>query len=411
MTAEAPTAGTGGVLAGVRVLDLTRALAGPYCAMLLADLGADVVKIEPPGGDGTRRTGPFAPDDTEHAFGGYFHSVNRNKRSIVVDLKRPEGREILRTAVRSADVLVENYRVGVMDRLGLGYESLRELNPRLVYGALRGFGDPRTGESPYQDWPALDVVAQAMGGLMQITGPEGQPTKVGPGVGDLFPAALCALGIVSALHHAERTGVGQFVDVSMYDAVVSLCERMIYQHSYTGVVPGGEGNGHPLFAPFGLFEAKDGWVAIAATSDANWAILCAAMGRPEYTVDPRFATAQARGAHNREVQDVVTEWTLTRTKSEVVAALAGRVPCGPVNTAADIFADPHVKSRNMLVTVEQPGSRHDVVLAGTPIKFTATPVAAHRRGRRLGEDTVEVLVGLGYSAEQIERLRAEDVVT
>src|SRR5437764_3932873 len=229
-------------LHGLRVVDLTRMLAGPYCTMLLADLGADVVKVEPPGGDGTRSTGPFAEDDELRAYGGYFQSVNRNKRSIAVDLKQEAGREVVARLAAAADVLVENFRPGVMERLGLGYESLAEANPRLVYAAVRGFGDPRTGDSPYRDWPAFDVTAQAFGGFMGITGPmPGQPQKAGPGIGDIFPATLAAPGVLAAVHHRRETGRGQFVDVAMYDGVLALCERIVYQHSYAGAVPSQQG--------------------------------------------------------------------------------------------------------------------------------------------------------------------------
>ena len=224
-----------GPLAGTRVLDLTQALAGPFCTMLLADLGADVVKVEPPQGDMTRYGGPFTREDTEQAYGGYFASINRNKRGVVLDLKTDLGREAVRRLAARADAVVENYKAGVMDRLGLGYESLRDLNARLVYGAIRGFGDPRTGTSPYLDWPAFDVVAQAMGGAVGMTGTaEGATFRCGPSIGDLYPATLAALGITAAVHHAARTGEGQFLDVAMYDGVLALCEAIVYRYSYTG---------------------------------------------------------------------------------------------------------------------------------------------------------------------------------
>ena len=206
----------GGALAGLRVVDLTQMLAGPYCSMLLADQGADVVKIEPPEGDLTRNLGPFLESDKARAFGGYYQSINRNKRSIVLDLKHDDGKAVLRQLAAEADVVIENYRVGVMERLELSYESLAAENPRLVYAAVRGFGDPRTGTSPYAEWPAFDVVAQAMGGIMGITGPDAEtPMKIGPGVGDIVPAMLAAVGVLSAVYRAQKTGEGQFVDVAM----------------------------------------------------------------------------------------------------------------------------------------------------------------------------------------------------
>jgi crotonobetainyl-CoA:carnitine CoA-transferase CaiB-like acyl-CoA transferase len=387
-----------GPLAGLRVVDLTVMLSGPYCTMLLADLGADVVKVEPPNGDLTRYAGPYREDDEQRAYGGYFHSINRNKRSVVLDLKDDRGREVLERLVERADVLVENFRPGVMERLGLAYERLRERNERLVYASIRGFGDPRTGSSPYVDWPAFDVTAQAMGGFMGITGTEdGEPLKAGPGIGDIFPAALAALGIVSAVRHAAQTGVGQYVDVAMYDGVLALCERIVYQHSYAGEVPGPQGNTHPLLCPFDVFPTSDGWVSIAAPTDNHWRALCETMGRAELADDERYEHNYDRARHGDEVRAAVREWTSARSSDEVLGALGGRVPVAPVNRVDDIFADPHVRAREMLVEVEQPGSATPVVLAGSAIKLTETPAEIRRRAPLLGEHTEEILAELEAS--------------
>jgi len=222
---------SGGALEGLRVIDLTQMLAGPFCTMMLADQGAEVIKVEPLEGDGTREIGPFHPEDRLRAFSGYFQSVNRNKLSIALDLKRSAGREIFLKLIETGQVVVENFRAGVMERLGLVYETLRERNRRIVYASIRGFGDPYTGKSPYLDWPAFDVVAQAVGGIMAITGPDAQtPTKVGPGVGDIVPAIMAAYGIMAAVWHAERSGAGQYVDVGMVDGVLSMCERILHQY-------------------------------------------------------------------------------------------------------------------------------------------------------------------------------------
>ncbi|MEC3993745.1 CoA transferase [Actinacidiphila sp. DG2A-62] len=380
-----------GPLDGIVVVDLTRALSGPYATMLLADLGADVIKVESPAGDSSRSTGPFPRDDETRHYGGYFQSVNRNKRSVVVDLRAPEGAAAVRRLAAGADVLVENFRAGIMDRMGLSYESLRRDNPRLVYGALRGFGDPRTGAGPHADRPAFDVVAQAMGGLMGITGPADQPTKVGPGIGDIFPAALLAVGVLAALTGRARTGRGRFVDVAMYDAIVSLCERTVYQHSYTGAVPTGEGNDHPLLCPFGLYRTADGWVTIAAPRDHQWQTLCTALDRPDLAKDPLYATNNARVAVRDKVRSVIEEWTTRHTSAQVVAAVAADVPCGPVNTAADLYADPHLRVREMLVDLEHPGSAQTVTVAGQPIKFAGSGTVVHRRAPLLGEHTAEIL--------------------
>jgi len=401
----------GAPLQGVRVVDLTRALAGPFATMLLADLGADVVKVEPPEGDITRAQGPFHPADELRAYGGYFASVNRSKRGIVVDLRTEDGRAVLRELARNADVLVENFRAGVLERLGLGYELLAQDNPRLVYAALRGFGDPRTGASPHTSRPAYDVVAQAMGGLMAITGqPDGPPTKVGPGVGDILPAVLTVVGVLAALRRAEATGQGDFVDVAMYDAVLALCERIVYQHSYLGVVPGREGNAHPLLCPFGLYRAADGWIAIAAPGDRHWQLLCKTIDRPALAVDERLRTNVSRVTHRELVREVIENWTATRTMAELEGLLAQQVPMAPVNTVDRIVADPHVQARNMLLKLEQPGVSEPLAVAGRPIKFASGVGVEPHRAPLFGEHTDAVLAELGYQAEAIKSLRARNAI-
>jgi succinyl-CoA:mesaconate CoA transferase len=396
-----------GPLQGVRVLDLTQMLAGPFATMLLADLGADVVKVEPPRGDMTRDNPPHLQDD--EAYGGYFHSVNRNKRSVVIDLKSEAGRDTLREMVADADVLVENFKVGTMDRLGLSYESLSEINPGLVYATIRGFGDPRSGESPYADRPAFDIIAQAMGGVMSITGTEESgPVKVGPGVGDIFPATLCMVGLLSALHHAERTGEGQFVDVGMVDGVLALTERIVHQHALEGEVPGPQGNTHPLLFPFDRFGTTDGHVMIAAPSDAQWTALCEAMDRPDLIED--YPEEADRVEHMDELRPVVAEWVAQHTKEEVADLIADDVPCGPVNTVLDIFADEHFEVREMLPEIEHADTGEAVSLAGAPIKLSETPSGVHHRAPFLGEHSREVLAEYGLDGERIGELVAEGVV-
>jgi len=407
MTATAPA----GALDGLRVIDLTQMLAGPFCTMMLADQGADVIKIEPFAGDSTRQMGPYHPEDELRAFGGYFQSVNRNKSSIALDLKRPEGREVFLKLVDGADVVVENYRAGVMDRLALPYETLRERNRRLVYASIRGFGDPRTGTSPYVDWPAFDVVAQAIGGIMAITGADGTtPTKVGPGVGDIVPAIMAAYGIMAAVYRAGRTGEGQYVDVAMVDGVLSVCERILHQHAYAGEVPGPEGNRHPFLAPFGLVPAKDGFIALACHSDEFWASLCRIIGRPELIGDPRFGSREGRASHQDAVYEAVGAFTLRHTRRELMALLGGQVPFGPVFDVGDIVADPHFKVREMVVELDHPGVKQKLTVAGVPIRLSGTPGGVRRRAPLLGEQTDEVLRACGYSVRETERLRAEEIV-
>jgi crotonobetainyl-CoA:carnitine CoA-transferase CaiB-like acyl-CoA transferase len=393
-----------GPLLDIRVLDLTQALAGPFCTMLLADLGADVIKIEPPQGDMARAMGPPPDDLTQCQFGGYFASINRNKRSLVLDLKTESDRSILLRLVEGADVVVENARVGVMERLGVGYEVLRERNRRLVYAAIRGFGDPRTGRSPYAEWPAFDIVAQAMGGMVATTGPAGgRGMPAGASVGDLYPGTLAALGIVSAVHAARRSGEGQFLDVAMYDAVLLLCENIVYKFSMAGIVEHPKGHGHPVLCPFDIYDTRDGAAAIAAPVEPHWQALCEVMGRPELRSDERSSDVFRRTANRAFVNGAVREWTAVRTTREVVSALAGRVPVGPVHTAADIFQDPHTSVRGMLAEVEQPGSERRITLAGQPIKFTQTPGGIYRRPPNLGEHSDEILAEAGIARPHKEQ--------
>ncbi len=399
-----------GALDGVRVIDLTQMLAGPYCTQMLADHGAEVIKIEPIDGEESRKTGPFSAADKLRAFGGYYASVNRNKRSLALDLKHPQAREILLKLTDSADVVVENFRSGVMDRLGLSYEALQERNPRLVYAAIRGFGDPRTGQSPYVNWPAFDVVAQAMGGLMQINGPDpSTPMKVGPGVGDLMPATMCAFGIAAALLRAHKTGKGQFVDVSMIDSVLSLCERIVHQHSFEGAIPHPEGNRHPLLAPFGLFRAKDGFVTIAAHTDPLWAELCRLLGRPDLVIDSRTATRDARVMHRDIVYEEIESVTALKTKKELGNILGGKIPFGPVQNIEEIIDDPHFAARAMLASVPHPGLDEMIQVAGIPVKMTATPGQVVSRAPMLGEHSDEILREIGLASQEIRSLREQRI--
>lgn len=396
-----------GSLSDIRILDLTQMMAGPFGTMMLADHGAEVIKVESPMGDMTRHGGPFHDDDTQKTHGGYFQSVNRNKKSICLDLKTEAGKAALRHLVKSADAIIENFRHGVMDRLGLSYEDLIEINPKLVYGTLRGFGDRRTGASPYADWPAFDVVAQAMGGIMGVTGPDAEtPTKVGPGVGDIMPGMMLAFGVLSAIHNARRTGEGQFVDVSMVDSVFAVCERMVYQYSIQKKVSGPEGNHHPFISPFGMFKAADGHITIAAQQDAFFETLCKELSAEHVLADERFETVLKRGENKLELIAVIEELTSKFTKNELMEKLGGKIPYGPVFNIADIVSDPHFKAREMLVDLDQPGSDATTCVAGVPIKMSATPGKVVRRGPYLGEDTETVLQEAGYSQVEIDALCA-----
>ena len=367
-------AGPTGPLTDVRVVDLTQALAGPYCTMILADMGADVIKVESPSGDLPRFAHPFHEDDTDKFFGGYFASINRNKRGIVLDLKQPDDVETLMELLADADVIVENFKAGVMDRLGLSWEVLHERFPKLIYATIRGFGDPRTGESPHVDWPAFDIVAQAMGGIVSCTGPdETQRVSTGPSVGDLYPATMCAIGILGALHHARNTGEGQFVDVAMADAIMALCESVTWRYSYAGEVQQPRGTGHPSLSPFNVYPTSDGLCAIAALTPGQWEVMCGHLGRPDLITDDRTRTSPRRAMNRDFVNELMIEWTSSHTTAEVVEILGGDVPVGPVNDAPALFASEHVKAREMLVKVDHPGSERPAVLPNTPLRFSATP--------------------------------------
>lgn len=399
-----------GPLQGLRIVDLTQMLSGPFGTMLLTDLGADVIKIEPVDGDPVR-TNAYAPGDTLRSFGGYFQSINRGKKSVALNLKSGEGREVLLRLVGGADVLVENFKAGVMERLDLAYETLREINPKLVYACIRGFGDPRTGESPYSAWPAFDVVAQAMGGFMSMTGPgPGQPMKAGASIGDIIPGMTMALAIVSAARHAERTGEGQFVDIAMYDTIFAICEQLVYRYSYLGEITEPSGNGHPFLCPFDVFPAKDGWVTIAAPLDHIWHEVALLIGRTDLAEDPELAKGAGRARNADRVREAITAWTSARSRAEILAVLGGRVPCGPVNTVTDIFADEHAARREMIVEIDQPGLDRPVHVTGSPIKMTATPAGPRRRAPLLGEHTAEVLSHLGYSDGEIDAMRERGAV-
>lgn len=403
--AAPPPGGSFGSLAGLRVIDLTQMLAGPFATMMLADHGATVLKVEMPNGDMTRGFGLFREDDQEQVLGGYFQSLCRNKESVVLDLKSEAGKNAFRTLVRDADVVMENFRAGVMDRLGLSYELLREINPRLVYGAIRGFGDPRTGQSPYHDWPSFDVVSQAMGGIMSVTGPDTEtPTKIGPGIGDIVPGMYLAFGVMAAVYRARLTGRGQFVDVSMTNSVLALCERVVVQNSVQGLVPTPEGNHHPYLCPFGLYPTKDGPVAIGAANNDFFTLLCGVLGVPELLKDPRFANGTLRGVNRLALIPQIAARTAAFTKAELTELLGGKIPFGPVMNIAEIMADPHFAVREMLVEIEQPGSATPIKVAGVPVKMTETPGGVYTRGPLLGEHTALRLKEAGFTPEEIAEL-------
>jgi len=352
-----------GPLSGVVVLDLTRVLAGPYCTMLLSDLGARVIKVERPGaGDDAREIGPFVGDRS-----AYFMSLNRGKQSIALDLKSEPDREIFEELLAMSDVLVENFRAGAMERLGYGWDDLRVRHPTLIYAAASGFGH----SGPYSHRPAYDMVVQGMGGIMSLTGePGGAPTRVGTSVGDLTAGLFTAIGVTTALYHRAQTGEGQKIDVAMLDCQVAILENAIARYQATGDVPGPIGSRHPSITPFGAFATADGFVVIAAGNDGLFGALCDCLERPGLARRPEFASNAARTEHADALKDEI-EGSLGRHGSTHWLALleAAGVPCGPINDVAQVLEDPQVRARNMVVEIEEAGSE-SLQIAGNPIKLS-----------------------------------------
>ena len=373
-----------GPLAGIRVLDLTRVLAGPFCTMMLGEQGAEIIKIETPnGGDDARHIGPFIDGRS-----GYFMSINRGKKSIALDLKAAEDRAHFERLLETADVLVENYRGGTMEKLGFGWAALHARYPRLIYCAITGFG--HTG--PYAARPAYDMIVQAMGGVMSVTGYPGEPpARVGVSVGDLAAGLYGAGAIQGALFHRERTGETQKLDISMLDCQVTLLENAIAQTHVRGAPPGPIGARHPAIAPFGMFRARDGYLAIAAGNDALFATLCTALGLDALHGDPRFATNPARMEHVDALTDAMNAALAGADRADWFARLeAAGIPCGPINTVADVMADPQVAARNMIVHIDDEAGPFPT--PGNPVKSSIFPDPATRPAApRLDQHRAEIL--------------------
>lgn len=393
-------------LAGVRVLDLTQAYSGPFCTMHLADQGAEVIKIEAPGiGDQSRRWEPI-----EGAASGYFSYINRNKYGLTLNLKTERGKEIFRELVKKADVVCENFRVGTMERLGLGYESLRELNPRLIYASISGFGL----EGPMAGRPCYDVVAQALGGMMSMTGPEGgEMVKVGPAIADNYSGTYLSLGVACALFQRERSGLGRRLDVSMVDTVFSILETGVMQYTVKGVVSRPEGNRDPVIAPFDAFRAKDGMFVLACGTDKFWAALCGAMGRPELAEDPRFANNSLRVENYiPTLKGLIEDWSAQHTVDELEELIsAAGVPFGRVQNIKEACESDLVARRNMLWKVYDPAFGREIEMPGTPVKMHGCTDGPAKPAPRLGEDTDALLGGLlGLGDGELETLRKEGVI-
>ncbi len=392
-------------LSDIRVLDLSRILAGPYATMLLADLGAEVIKVEQPEvGDGTRHWGPpwVGP------FSAYYLSVNRNKRSITVDLKTDEGREIIRSLVTKSDVLVENFKVGTMKRLGLDYETLSELNPELIYCSITGYGQ----DGPYRDRPGYDFMIQAHGGIMSITGPkEGPPYKVGVAIVDVTAGLFAVNAILAALHYRERTGQGQYIDIALLDAQVAWLVNVAQNYFATGQPPKRYGNAHPNIVPYETFETADGFLALAVGADTQFQRLCHVIQRPDLWEDERYRTNAGRVTHRVELIPELQRVFKTRTTDAWMQALVeANIPASPINDIPTVFSDPQVLHRRMAQTIHHP-EVGDLTLLGPVPKLSLTPAEIRTPPPLLGEDTETILKELlGFDDKTLADLRTKGIV-
>jgi formyl-CoA transferase len=394
-----------GPLDGVRVLDLTRVVAGPYCSMFLGDLGADVVKVEQPGsGDDTRGWGPpFTGGES-----AYYLCINRNKRSVTLDLKSPRAVELLRELAKVADVIIENFRPGTMERLGLGERELRALNPRLIYASLTGFG----ADGPMSDWPGYDLIVQAWGGLMSITGtPDGEPVKVGVAIIDLVAGLMLGKAITAALFAREKIGVGQRIDTSLLEAEVASLINAGSNYLVGGKVPARWGNAHPNIVPYQNFKTADGYLVIGVASEVIWKRFCAAVGREALTEDPRFQNNSQRVEHRAELLALLSEMFIQRDNETWFKLLTeAEVPCAPVQSIEQVFRAPQVLHRDMLLEVDHP-TAGKVRMAGIPVKFSETPASVRKPPPLLGEHNEAVLKDwLGMSAAKIDELKRDKII-
>jgi CoA:oxalate CoA-transferase len=389
-------------LSGVRVLDLTRVLSGPFCTALLGDLGADVLKIEAPEGDSVRGQGAI-----RDGLSWYFAQFNRNKRSLRLDLRKPEGREILTRLIRQSDVLVENFRPGVLARMGFSANRLHELRPSLVMCAINGFGS----QGPYKDRPAFDFIAQAMSGFMSVNGTDGgEPLRSGVPISDLVAGLYAALAITASVLRARETGQGEVVEVSLTNAMVSMLSYIATNYFATGITPPRSGNDHPIAAPYGLFPTRDGSIALAPPDDVFFGRLMDVLGCPELKDDELYRTQTARVANRERINAIVGgKLALNTTDYWVETLNAAGVPSGPVHPVADVFRDPQILAQNMVMEVEQPG--HGVVrMLGFPMKFAATPCTVRLPAPALGEHSDAVLIELGFTDDERRQFRAAGVI-
>ena len=393
-----------GPLDGIKVLDLTRVLAGPYATMLLGDLGAEVIKIEQPGtGDESRNFGPF-----KNGFSLYFMSVNRGKQSVTLNLKSERGQAIFKQLLAQTDILVENFRPGTMEKLGLDYDTLKVEHPSLIYAACSGFG--QTG--PYAQQGAYDMIIQGMGGIISITGePDGPPVRVGTSISDITAALFTTIGVLSALHHRNRTGSGQFVDVAMLDSLVAVLENAVVRYFATGEAPKPLGARHPAITPFEAFASADGHVIIALGNDTLWAKFCEHVNREELISDERFRTNADRTENHGELFPILSEIMSRRKTDDWIDALGAiGVPCGPINAMDKVVSHPQVQEREMITRIAHQITG-EVEVPGVPIKLSETPGDVDAPAPSLGEHTAQVLTGLlKMHPDEVEQLKRDGVI-
>ncbi|MBM3264178.1 MAG: CoA transferase [candidate division Zixibacteria bacterium] len=390
-------------LHGLRVIDLTRVLAGPYATMILADLGAEVVKIESPEGDESRGFGPF-----KNGVSGYFQSVNRGKKSVTLDLKHPDGVAILKRLIHEADILVENFRPGAMKRLGLDYETLRTEHPALIYAACSGFG--HTG--PMSQEGAYDMIIQGMGGVVSITGePDRPPVRVGVSISDLSAALFTVVGILTALHTRHLTGCGQFVDIAMLDCQVALLENAIARYDMTGITPGPLGSRHPSITPFQALRTRDAWIMVAIGNNRLWRAFCETLELPNLIHDQRFSTNERRTENHSLLEPMLNEVMTTRTSAEWLTALhAHDIPCGPIQSVDEVMTHPQVLARDMIRTILHPVAG-PLRMPGSPVKLSDFVFQNDRAAPAPGEHTGELLTSLlSLHPSELERLRRDHVI-
>ncbi len=393
-------------LGGIRVLDLTRVLAGPFCAMNLADLGADVIKIELPGrGDDARGFAPRIPNSTDS---GYYYSVNRGKRSVTLNLGLAEGAQILLELARAADVVLENFSPGTMERFGLGYERLRAANPRIILCSISGFGQ----SGPMASEPAYDIVAQALGGTMSITGqPGGEPTRCGVSVGDLAAALYGVIAILAALRLRDQTGAGRHLDVAMLDCQVAMLEDALARYSTTGKIPGPLGTRHPSITPFQQFRAADGYFVAGAGNEAIWRRFCDAIGMPELKDDPRFRLNADRTANHAALEPILSSHFADNLRDHWLGVLrAANVPCAPIANVEEVTRNPHLAARGMILRADHP-TYDAMIVPGTPLKTAGNAAVPSTRAPSLGEHTGEVLGALlNFDAARIAELKSRGII-